>query len=338
MSQIVLTGIKPTGMPHLGNWVGAIRPTVEMSHAPDRQGYFFIADYHALTGLKDGQELRHYSYALAAAWLALGLDPDRVVFYRQSDIPEVFELAWILACFAPKGLMNRAHAYKAQVQANQEAGETDLDAGVNMGLYTYPILMAADILVMQSQYVPVGRDQQQHVEIARDLAHAFNHQYDRDILTLPEAWIDDSTAVLPGLDGRKMSKSYNNHIPVFESPERIKKLIMRIATDSSRPGEPKDPDTSTIFQLYRVLATTEEVEQMAAAYRQGISWKDAKERLYARFEESFRAPNQRYQELMAHPAEIDHILAQGRDQARAQASQVMRQVRRAVGAGLPNRA
>lgn len=331
--QVILTGIKPTGMPHLGNYVGAIKPTVELSQGPDRQGFFFIADYHALTGLKEGKALKQYSYQLAAAWIALGLNPEKGVLYRQSDIPEVFELSWVLACFSPKGLMNRAHAYKAQVQKNQEVGEEDVDAGVNMGLYTYPILMAADILIMNSNGVPVGSDQQQHVEITRDLAQYFNRQYQREVFTLPEALIDESTPVLPGLDGRKMSKSYNNHIPIFETPERIRKLIMRIETDSSRPGEPKNPDTSTIFQLYRVLATPEETQAFAREYENGIAWKDAKEALYSRFEETFREPNHRYQELLADTSQLDRIFAEGQERARRVAMKTIRRVRRAVGVG-----
>lgn len=336
-STIVLTGIKPTGMPHVGNWVGAIRPTVELSHQPDRQGFFFIADYHALTGLRDGAQLRQYSDSLAAAWIALGLDPQRSVLYRQSDIPEVFELAWVLACFSPKGLMNRAHAYKAQIQKNTEEGQEDVDHDVNMGLYTYPLLMAADILLMGATYVPVGRDQQQHVEIARDLAQYFNREYNREIFTLPEALIDESTAVLPGIDGRKMSKSYNNHLPIFESRERIHKLVLRIATDSSRPGDPKDPQASTIFQIYSALSNPDQVQTMAKAYQDGIAWKDAKEMLFQQFENTFAAPNQRYQEFMAHPEALDRIFSQGRDQARQQAAPVMDRVRRAVGVGARNR-
>jgi tryptophanyl-tRNA synthetase len=337
VSQTFLTGIKPTGMPHLGNWVGAIRPTVELSQAPDRQGYLFLADYHALTGTKVGKELREYSYGLAAAWIALGIDPQKTVFYRQSDVPEVFELSWILACFSPKGLMNRAHAYKAAVQQNQESGEEDVDAGVNMGLYTYPILMAADILLMSTDLVPVGQDQQQHVEIARDLAQYFNRNYDREIFTLPQALIDEATAVLPGIDGRKMSKSYKNHIPVFESPVHIKKLIMRIETDSSRPGEPKDPARSTIFQLYKVLASPDETAALERAYAEGIAWKDAKDALYAQFEKTFRGPNERYQELIANPQELDRLFAEGSEKARERAIRLMAKVRRAVGVSGGNR-
>ncbi len=329
--QIVLTGVKPTGMPHMGNWVGALRPTVELSQADDQLGYFFIADYHALTGLREGKQLKQFSYSVAATWIALGLDPAKSVLYRQSDIPEVFELSWVLACFSPKGLMNRAHAYKAQVQKNQEAGETDLDAGVNMGVYTYPILMAADILLMGTNLVPVGSDQQQHVEIARDLAQYFNRQYQREIFTLPEALVEESTAVLPGIDGRKMSKSYNNHIPIFEAPERVRKLIMRIQTDSSLPGEPKDPESSTVFQLYRVLASPSETEAMKRAYAEGIAWKDAKDALYDRFQETFAEPTARYKELMANPQELERIFSEGRDRAGQAARKIMSKVRRAIG-------
>lgn len=330
---IVLTGIKPTGMPHLGNWVGAIRPAVEMSHAADQRGFYFIADYHALTGLREAKLMREYTYSLAATWIALGLDPEKVVFYRQSDIPEVFELSWILACFSPKGLMNRAHAYKAQVQKNQENGEEDLDAGINMGTYTYPILMAADILMMNTNWVPVGGDQQQHVEIARDLAQYFNRQYQRDVLTLPEARIDEQGAVIPGLDGRKMSKSYGNHIPIFSTPDQLRKLVSRIATDSSRPGEPKDPDSSTIFQLYRLLATASETEALRAEYQAGIAWKDAKDALYNLLDSKLSGPRQRYEELVANPAELDRIFREGAEKARPIAAKTMARVRKAVGVG-----
>lgn len=331
--HIVLTGIKPTGIPHLGNWVGAIRPAVELSHQSDRRAFYFIADYHALTGLKDGRQLKEYTYMVGAAWIALGLDPSRVVFYRQSDIPELFELAWVLACFSPKGLMNRAHAYKAQVQKNQETGETDLDAGINMGLYTYPILMAADILVMNSRFVPVGQDQQQHVEITRDLAQYFNRQYQRDIFTLPEALVDEQGAVIPGLDGRKMSKSYGNTIPIFESPDKLRKLVMRIATDSSKPGDPKDPQSSIIFQLFRLLASPHDTESLAQQYRAGISWKDAKELLYDLLNEKLSEPRQRYHDLMAHPDELERIFREGQQQARDIAAKTLHAVRQAVGTG-----
>ncbi len=229
--------------------------------------------------------------------------------------------------------MNRAHAYKAQVQKNQENGEEDLDAGVNMGTYTYPILMAADILIMNTNWVPVGGDQQQHVEIARDLAQYFNRQYQRDVLTLPEARIDEQGAVIPGLDGRKMSKSYGNHIPIFSTPDQLRKLVARIATDSSRPGEPKDPDSSTIFQLYRLLATASETEALKAEYQAGIAWKDAKDALYNLLDAKLSGPRQRYEELVANPAELDRIFREGAEKARPIAAKTMARVRKAVGVG-----
>ncbi len=330
--QVILTGIKPTGMPHLGNLVGAIQPSVDLSYSQDKQAFYFIADYHALTGLKDAKELSQYSRQIAAAWIALGLDPERVVLYRQSDIPEVFELNWILACFAPKGLMNRAHAYKASVQKNQENEESDLDAGVNMGLYTYPILMAADILLMQTRWVPVGGDQVQHIEIARDVAQYFNRQYQREVFTLPEALIDEAGAVIPGLDGRKMSKSYGNTIPIFAPATTLQKLVMRIATDSSRPGEPKDPDKSTVFQLYRLVATEAETEAYRQAFLAGIAWKEAKDQLYEVLNRKLSGPRERYHALLDDGAEtLDRILVEGAPKARAVAQATMKKVRKAIG-------
>lgn len=332
--QIILTGIKPTGMPHLGNLVGAIQPSVDLSYSQDKQAFYFIADYHALTGLKDAKELAQYSRQIAAAWIALGIDPERVVLYRQSDIPEVFELNWILACFAPKGLMNRAHAYKAIVQKNQENGESDLDAGVNMGLYTYPILMTADILLMQTQWVPVGGDQVQHIEIARDVAQYFNRQYQREVFTLPDALIDKAGAVIPGLDGRKMSKSYGNTIPIFAPATTLQKLVARIATDSTRPGEPKDPDQSTVFHLYRLLASEEETEIFRQAFLAGIAWKDAKDQLYEVLNRKLSGPRERYHALLEDDqSALERTLAEGAMKARAVAAGTMRKVRTAIGVG-----
>ncbi len=331
--EVILTGIKPTGMPHLGNLVGAIQPSVELSQRPDNQAFYFIADYHALTGLKDAQEMAQYSRQIAAAWIALGLDPERVILYRQSDIPEVFELNWILACFAPKGLMNRAHAYKAATQKNQENGDPDLDAGVNMGLYTYPVLMAADILLMQTRWVPVGGDQVQHIEIARDLAQYFNRQYQREVFTLPDALIDEAGAVIPGLDGRKMSKSYGNTIPIFAPAATLQKLVARIATDSTRPGEPKDPDKSTVFQLYRLVATTAETESFRQAFLAGIAWKDAKDQLYEVLNRKLSGPRERYYALLEEDNRktLDQILAAGVPKARQVAAATMKKVRKSIG-------
>lgn len=331
VQQIFLTGVQPTGSPHLGNWVGAIRPSIELAGDEGKQSFYFVADYHALIGHKDALKLREHTYQVAAAWIALGLNPNTTVFYRQSDIPEVCELSWILSCFTPKGLMNRAHAYKAKVSKNQETGNSDVDAGINVGLYTYQILMAADILLMNSNWVPVGRDQQQHVEIARDLAQYFNGQYHHEVFALPEALIDEQGAVIPGLDGRKMSKSYGNTIPIFSSPDLLRKLVFRIATDSSRPGEPKDPDTSTIFQLYRLLATPQEASTLENAYLSGIAWQDAKEALYALLEVRLREPRERYETLMADPEQLDRIFLSGATAAREVAAKTIVRVRQAIG-------
>jgi tryptophanyl-tRNA synthetase len=247
VEKISLTGIKPSGTPHVGNYLGMIRPALELART--YQALYFIADYHALTTVRDRETLRYQTYEVAATWLALGLDPDKVIFYRQSDIPEVMELTWILSCFTAKGLLNRAHAYKAAADENVAAGKPP-DDGINSGLYFYPVLMAADILLFGSHYVPVGADQRQHVEIARDIAIAFNNNYG-EILTVPEAVIREEVMTIPGLDGRKMSKSYDNVIPIFAPAGELRKSVMRIVTDSRRPEEPKDPEGDNVFSIYR---------------------------------------------------------------------------------------
>ena len=277
----VLTGIKPTGSPHVGNLLGAIRPALRLVDE-GLDAMYFIADYHALTSIHDRAQLSHLTHEVAATWLALGLDPARVTFYRQSDVPEVFELTWILDCFTAKGWMNKAHAYKAVVQANQEAGNADADAGVNMGLYSYPVLMAADILAFDVDYVPVGKDQVQHIEIARDIAQKINHTYKAEVLKLPAAKLEAHSAIVPGLDGKKMSKSYGNTVPLFATAKELKKTINRIVTDSTPPEQPKDPEASTIFQIYKAVATPDEVRALADRYRSGIGWGDAKNALYER--------------------------------------------------------
>jgi tryptophanyl-tRNA synthetase len=332
MATRVLTGIKPTGSPHLGNLAGAIRPGLRLVDE-GLEAMYFIADYHALTTIQDRETLARLTREVAAAWLAMGLDPDRVLFYRQSDIPEIFELAWILACFTSKGWMNKAHAYKAAVAANEAAGEADADAGINLGLYGYPVLMAADILAFDSDLVPVGRDQVQHVEIARDIAQRINHLHGAELLRVPQAKVDDATAVVPGLDGRKMSKSYDNTIPLFAPAEQVRKAIARIVTDSSPPDAPKDPDASTIFQIYRAIATPAETDALAQRFRSGIGWGDAKKVLSERLERELAAPRTRYQELMADPARIDTLLAAGAARARPTASKVLERVRQALGIG-----
>ncbi len=320
----MLTGIKPTGLPHVGNLLGAIRPALQLANE-GLEAMYFIADYHALTTIHDAKLMAKLTHEVAATWLAMGLDPERVVFYRQSDIPEIFELSWVLTCFTSKGWMNKAHAYKAIVATNDD------DSGVNMGIYSYPILMAADILAFDIDLVPVGKDQVQHVEIARDIAQRVNHVAGAEVLRLPQAKIDDNTAVVPGIDGKKMSKSYDNTIPLFATPKELKKRISQIVTDSTPPEVPKDPDTSTIFQIYRAAATAEDTKQLAERFRAGIGWGDAKQALFDRLQAELGDARTRYDALMADPKQIDALLAAGAAKARPTARRVLDRVRHAVG-------
>lgn len=330
MKEVVLTGVKPTGMPHLGNYMGAIKPAIEMASQQERESWLFIADYHSLTALHDAETMNQMIYEVAASWLACGLDPERTVIYRQSHIPELFELNWILSCVSPKGLMNRAHAYKAKVQENQEQNREDLDYGVNMGLYTYPILMSADILMFNATHVPVGQDQVQHVEIARDLAEKFNRTFG-DFLTLPKAVISEGVKTLPGIDGRKMSKSYGNHIPLFEDSKKMRKRVMKIVTDSTPPEEPKDPGNSLLFDLYKLFATEQEIQVLKAKYEQGIGWGYVKEDLFQVLEKKFSPFREKYNDLMNNKDEIDRILNNGASKARVVASENLQQLRKAIG-------
>ncbi len=325
----VLTGITTTGTPHLGNYVGAIRPAIAESRDDSVENYYFLADYHALIKNSDPEQVRQSSKQIAAAWLALGLDTDQAVFYRQSDIPEITELAWVLSCSAAKGLMNRAHAYKAAVQVNEEAGE-DPDFGITMGLFSYPILMAADILMFNATHIPVGRDQIQHVEMARDIAQRFNHHFG-ETFTLPEAVVDDSVAVLQGLDGRKMSKSYNNTIPLFDTEKRLQKSINKIKTNLLEPGEPKDPDDSTVFQIWEAFATPAQVEEMRQKFADGIAWGEAKKQLFELVNGELTFARERYHTLMENPGFIETELTMGARKAREVASDLMSKVRDAVG-------
>jgi tryptophanyl-tRNA synthetase len=331
MTQTVLTGIKPTGSPHLGNLLGAIRPALRMAGDPALRAFFFIADYHALTTVHDPREMRGLTHEIAAAWLACGLDPERVLFYRQSDVPETFELAWILACFTSKGWMNKAHAYKAKTADNERAGNPDLDAGIDMGLYEYPVLMAADILLFEADLVPVGEDQKQHIEIARDIAQRINHTYGEPLLKLPSALIDAGTAVVPGRDGRKMSKSYDNTIPLFVPPARLRKLVNAIVTDSSPPEVPKDPATSVVFKIFEQFGSPEAIAELRRRYLAGISWGDAKAALLEVLEPQLAGPRERYHALIADPRRIDELLEVGRDRARALARPVIERLRAAIG-------
>jgi tryptophanyl-tRNA synthetase len=325
----VLTGITTSGTPHLGNYVGAIRPAILASRRAGVQSFFFLADYHALIHTRDAARVQRSTLEIAAAWLAAGLDPDRVSFYRQSDVPEVLELAWLLACVGAKGLLNRAHAYKAAVDRNSAAG-ADPDAGVSVGLFLYPLLMAADILLFRATSVPVGRDQVQHIEIARDLAERFNRRYGSH-LVLPEAAIDDSAAALPGLDGRKMSKSYGNSIPLFASAGELKKLLFSVVTDSRAPGEPKQSEGSTLFALYQAFATPEEAGVMRLAFAGGIAWSDAKQAIFERIERSLAPMRGLYQSLIADPLRIETRLQEGAAKARSAAAPFLCELRRAVG-------
>ncbi|RDY68766.1 tryptophan--tRNA ligase [Lysobacter soli] len=326
----VLTGITTSGTPHLGNYVGAIRPAVAASRAPDVESFYFLADYHALIKVQDPARVQRSTLEIAATWLACGLEPDKVWFYRQSDVPEVQELTWFLTCVAGKGLLNRAHAYKAAVDKNREAGEDD-DAGVSAGLFMYPVLMAADILLFNANQVPVGRDQIQHIEMARDFGQRFNHLYG-DHFVMPEAVIDENVATLPGLDGRKMSKSYDNTIPLFAPRETLKKLIYSIVTDSRAPGEAKDADNSNVFQLYQAFASNEETAAMRRAFADGIAWGEAKQALFERIDREISPLREKYDALIAQPAHIEAILRDGAQRLRTRyARPTLDTLRSAVG-------
>ena len=325
MAERVLTGIKPTGKPHVGNLLGAIRPALRLAEG-NREAMYFIADYHALTTVHDRAALAEATYEVAATWLAMGLDPARVLFYRQSDVPEIFELAWVLACFTSKGWMNKMHAYKALVA---ERG----DDAIGVGIYLYPVLMAADIVAFDVDLVPVGKDQVQHVEITRDIAQRINHVAKAEVLKLPRALLEEGAQVVPGVDGRKMSKSYGNTIPLFAGAKELEKIVKTIVTDSTPPEAPKDPEASTIFQIYKAVATKDECAALAARYRSGIGWGDAKRALYERLEAELAGPRVRYAELIADKTRIDAVLADGAARARPYARKVLDRVRAAIGVG-----
>jgi tryptophanyl-tRNA synthetase len=325
----VLTGITTSGTPHLGNYVGAIRPAVEASLSGTFDSFFFLADYHALIKCQDPDKVHQSTLEIAAAWLALGLDPKKVTFYRQSDIPEIPQLTWLLTCMTAKGLMNRAHAYKGTVQANEEAGE-NADSAVTMGLFSYPILMAADILMFNAHRIPVGRDQIQHVEMARDIAQRFNHHYG-DHFVLPSAQVDDDASVLQGLDGRKMSKSYGNTIPLFLSEKQLKKHINKIKTNLLEPGEPKDPGDSTVFQIWQAFASPDQTETMRAAFADGIAWGEAKKQLFELINGQLKEPREKYLELIENPSRVESVLQQGAEKARQHSQNLMSVLRNSVG-------
>lgn len=324
-----LTGITTSGTPHLGNYVGSVRHSVRFSRQAHVQSFYFLADYHALIKVDEPARIQRSTLEIAASWLACGLDPERVTFYRQSDIVEIPELTWFLTCVTGKGVLNRAHAYKAQMDKNIARGE-DPDADVSAGLFMYPVLMGADILLFNAHKVPVGRDQVQHIEMARDMAQRFNHLYGEHF-TLPEAEIDDAVATLPGLDGRKMSKSYDNTIPLFTPRAQLHKLIAGIVTDSRAPGEPKDTEGSALFQIYQAFADSEETEALRRAYADGIGWGDAKQILFERIDREIAPMREHYDALLNDPAQIEKILLAGADKARALSRPFMAELRHAVG-------
>lgn len=331
MSKVrYLTGITTTGTPHLGNYVGAIRPAITASKNPNIESYYFLADFHAMIKCHDPAQIRQSTREIAATWLALGLDTDNAVFYRQSDVPEIAELNWLLTCVTAKGLMNRAHAYKAAVQENEQSGSPDPDRGVTMGLFCYPVLMAADILMFNGQKIPVGRDQIQHIEMARDIAQRFNHLFG-ETFVLPEAQVDDDVAVLKGLDGRKMSKSYGNTIPLFQSSKQLQKSLNKIVTNLLEPGEPKDPNDSTVFEVWQAFANEEQVQYMRDQYAAGIGWGQAKKELHALIDNELAQARERYNYFMENMNEVEAVLQKGAVKARSEAQARMEKIRRAVG-------
>jgi tryptophanyl-tRNA synthetase len=328
LTKIALTGIKPTGTPHLGNYLGMIKSALELARS--FQAFYFIADYHALTTTRNRNQLSHQIYEVAATWLALGLDPEQVVFYRQSDIKEIFEFAWILACFTSKGLLNRAHAYKAAVEENLSAGKSP-DENINTGLYNYPVLMGADILLFGTDVVPVGLDQRQHLEIIRDIAVSVNAQLGK-ALKVPEAFIQEQVMTISGLDGRKMSKNYHNTIPIFADPGIIRKQVMRIVTDSKHPDEPKNPDKCNVFAIWRHFAPADAVESKRRLYRRGgLAYSDMKQELCELLLAKFDAEYQVYKNYMSNTSAIDRILKRGAKKARAIAAPVLAEIRRKIG-------
>lgn len=326
----VLTGVTTTGIPHLGNYVGAIRPAIRAAQDNNVESFLFLADYHGIIKCHDPERIHESTRAVAATWLACGLDPERTTFYRQSDIPEILELNWILTCITAKGLMNRAHAYKAAVQDNLDKGQEDQDHQIEMGLYSYPILMTADILMFNANDVPVGRDQIQHVEMARDIAGRFNHRF-KELFVLPEAKIDEQVETLVGLDGRKMSKSYGNTIALFDDAKKLQKSVNKIVTNLKEPGEPKFPDESPLFEVYKAFADESEVAEFTRMLADGLAWGEAKKMLGAKLNAELAPKRERYQQLIANPGKIEEILQAGAAKARREAREFLAQIREAVG-------
>ena len=330
--QTILTGITTTGTPHLGNYAGAIKQAIRSSKKDDHDSFLFLADYHSLIKNKNPEEIKQSCLEVAATWIALGLDTKKTIFYRQSDIPEILELNWILSTFTAKGLMNRAHAYKSAVSDNE--GSSDPDKGITMGLYSYPILMAADILMFKATHVPVGQDQVQHLEMTRDIAQRFNHKHG-DIFVIPEAILEKNASVLPGLDGRKMSKSYNNFIPLFSSSDDLRRHVMKIKTDSLEPGVPKPTDCN-LFEIFKAFASDDESANFKQKLEEGISWGDAKEELFQLLDSHLSEPRKEYEKLIQDPANLNQELLTGAKRARELSVPFMSEVRSSLGIGKLN--
>ena len=326
----VLTGITTSGIPHLGNLAGAILPAIKASKDKSTDSFLFLADYHSLIKNNNPDLTHDSSFEIAACWLACGLDSKEVIFYRQSDIPHTMELAWVLSCLTSKGLMNRAHAYKAALSENEMKKNKDLDKGITMGLFNYPILMSADILMFNADIVPVGQDQKQHVEMTRDIASRFNHHYG-EIFTIPTVSIEKDAGVLPGIDGRKMSKSYKNVIPIFLDKEELRKKIMKIKTDSKEPGETKETENSSIFSIYRAFASKEQTKSLQVLYNEGVAWSEAKELLFELLENKIKPLRQNYKEFIKDKANLEKTLLLGAEKALDISTPIINQVRKAVG-------
>jgi tryptophanyl-tRNA synthetase len=330
----ILTGITTTGTPHLGNYVGAIRPAIAASLNPNVESFYFLADYHALVKCDDPARIQQSTLEIAASWLACGLDPEKVYFYRQSDIPEIPELTWLLTCVTAKGLLNRAHAYKAATDSNREKNE-DPDAGINAGLYMYPVLMAADILIFNANKVPVGRDQIQHIEMARDIAQRFNHLYEGEYFALPEAAIEENVATLPGLDGRKMSKSYDNTIPLFAGGEKaLRTAIMSMVTDSSRPQSLEEARGSALYQLIEAFANPMHAKVAQVFHESDTSpkgWGTLKKHALESINNEIGGFRETYERLISAPDKIEDFLQHGAKRARELAQRHLQQLRDAVG-------
>ena len=324
----ILTGITPSGYPHLGNYIGAIKPSLDLLDEKC-ESFLFIADLHAVIKVSNPEKLKELSNGIAMAWLASGLDPEETKFYRQSDIPEITELAWLLSCITEKGLLNRAHAYKAAMDINNESGRKDVDEGISVGLFSYPLLMASDILTPNATHVPVGKDQQQHLEITRDIAEKFNRKYG-NFFNVPEAVIKEQKTVL-GTDGRKMSKSYNNIIPLLAEEKELRKSVMKIVTNSQEPGVKKDWKENTLFSIYSSFASKEQIEDMKQMFNDGVGWGDAKQIVFEDLNSLFKPIREKYLELNSNQKYIEDVLRSGSDKVRKETLPLIKEVKRLVG-------